>query len=380
MTPLSPKCALDFASSAYDIEFTTHLFTPTSRLEKDFNFNGERLALQAKTGGGIKSRVSNFVLAAEGKSKKKHDSSLVLAFRGTNFDYAADIMSDANAALKGSPNGAIAHAGFINVFNSMKNQLANYMSQSIGKTKVIHCVGHSLGGAVASVCADWLRAHYKVQVFLYTFGAPRVGMKSYATKSTHSNVKIFRCTNGADPVPMVPLWPFSHAPVDKPEFRLDSSSGVNFESHKLLSGVGYVKNLRSDSWRHLNRAAIANLNRPVRMKFHNRHQVTFSQRWSDKIASAIITLLKDAGYGALVTGQGIIVAGLTYYDLLARAMEKVAKSSQKLAEQTKGLLGHMLVFAGKVAKDVTDLSYKFIKWVFEVTVARLYRAVRQAIT
>ncbi|PKF76570.1 lipase [Vibrio sp. vnigr-6D03] len=377
MNSLSPKCALDFANQAYEVEFNSKFFEPKGQIKKFFNFN--QTYLEAKTGGRFKSRLSKFVLAAEGKNKNKHDSSLVLAFRGTNFDYTADIMTDANAALKGSPNGAIAHAGFINTFNSLKSQLANYMSQSIGKIKVIHCVGHSLGGAVASVCADWLRAHYKVQVFLYTFGAPRVGMKSYATKSTHSNVKIFRCTNGADPVPMVPLWPFTHAPVDKPEFRLDSSSGVNFESHKLHSNVGYFANLRSDSWGHLNRAAIANLNRPVRMKFHNRHQVTFSQRWSDKIASAIITLLKDAGYGALVTGQGIIVAGLTYYDLLARAMEKVAKSSQKLAEQTKGLLGHMLVFAGKVAKDVTDLSYKFIKWVFEVTVARLYRAVKQAV-
>ncbi len=379
MKPLSPKCALDFASEAYNIEFTSHMFTPSSRLTQYFNFDGKNSPLQGQTGVHLKKRNSNFVLTAEGKSNGKHNGSLVLAFRGTNFGFAADILTDLHAALKGSPNGSLAHAGFVNVFNSIKTQLANYLSNSVGKTKIIHCVGHSLGGAVASICADWIKANYKIQVYLYTFGAPRVGLNTYAAKSSHANIKIYRCTNGADPVPMLPLWPFIHAPLNKPEYRLNSSSGVKGESHKLYSQTGYANTLTSDSWSHLNRAAIHNLNKPERFNFHNRHQVTFTQRWADKIASGIATLLKDARYGALVTAQGLIVSGLTFYDLLAKSIEKIAKSSQKLEKQTKGLLGHMLVFAGKAVHEITDLSYKFIKWVFDVTVGRLYRAAIQAL-
>ncbi|CAE6879045.1 lipase family protein [Vibrio sp. B1FLJ16] len=380
MNALSPKSALDFAATAYDIEFNPERFRPTPRLNKHFVFNRDKLKINGQTGSSFKSRTSGFVLTAEGKSKNKHDSSLVLAFRGTNFGYAADVLTDLHADLKGSPNGSLAHAGFINVLDSLKNQISQYLSNSIGKIKVIHCVGHSLGGAIASICADWLRTKYKVQVFLYTFGAPRVGLKPYAIKSSHSNVKIFRCTNGADPVPMIPLWPFTHAPIDKPEYRLDNSYGINFTMHKLHSETGYFKTLKSDNWEHLNKVSSKTLSRPERLQFHNRNQVTFSQRWSDKIASAIITLLKDAGYASLVTAQGLAIAGMSFYDLIARALEKVCKSSKKLAEQTKGLLGHMLVFAGKVVKEITDLSYKFIKWVFDITVARLYRAARLAIS
>lgn len=380
MNALSPKSALDFAATAYDIEFNPERFRPTPRLNKHFVFNRDKLKLDGKTGNSFKTRTSGFVLTAEGKSKNKHDSSLVLAFRGTNFGYAADVLTDLHADLKGSPNGSLAHAGFINVLDSLKNQISQHLSNSTGKIKVIHCVGHSLGGAIASICADWLRAKYKVQVFLYTFGAPRVGLKPYAIKSSHSNVKIFRCTNGSDPVPMLPLWPFTHAPIDKPEYRLDNSNGVNFASHKLHSDIGYFNTLGSDSWEHLNKVSLKTLSRPERLQFHNRNQVTFSQRWSDKITSAIITLLKDAGYASLVTAQGLVIAGMSFYDLIARALEKVSKASKKLAEQTKGLLGHMLVFAGKAVKEITDLSYKFIKWVFNITVTRLYRAARLAIS
>ncbi|MGY0614621.1 lipase family protein [Vibrio sp. FJH11] len=378
MNSLSPKCALDFADQAYETEFKSRFFKPVPRLNNLFDF--PQTYFDAETGVSFKGRKSKFVLAAEGKPKSKHESSLVLAFRGTNFGYAADVLTDFHVDLKGSPNGSLAHAGFVNVLNSVKSQLSSYMSKSIGRIKVIHCVGHSLGGAIASICADWLRATYKIQVFLYTFGSPRVGLRPYAIKSSHSNVKIFRCTNGSDPVPMVPLWPFTHAPIDKPEYRLDNSIGINFKTHKLHSDIGYFKTLKSDSWSHLNKVSFKTLSRPERFRFHNRNQVTFSQRWSDKIASAIITLLKDAGYGSLITAQGIAIAGMSFYDLIARALEKVCKSSKKLAEQTKGLLGHMLVFAGKVVNEITDLSYKFIKWVFNITVARLYRAVRLAIS
>ncbi len=184
MNSLSPKCALDFADQAYEVEFNSKFFAPAPRLEKLFSF--KKMYFEAKTGATFKSRSSKFVLAAEGKQKGKHNGSLVLAFRGTNFGYAADVLTDLHIDLKGSPNGSLAHAGFINVLDSLKSQISQLVSNSIGKIKVIHCVGHSLGGAIASICADWLRTKYKVQVFLYTFGAPRVGLKPYAMKSSHS--------------------------------------------------------------------------------------------------------------------------------------------------------------------------------------------------
>ncbi|SEA98994.1 hypothetical protein [Alkalimonas amylolytica] len=50
-----------------------------------------------------------------------------------------------------------------------------------------------------------------------------------------------------------------------------------------------------------------------------------------------------------------------------------------ITEQTRGLLGHMLVFARQAVTTVRDLSYSFIRWVFDRTLGALYRAARNAI-
>nr|WP_274054955.1 hypothetical protein [Thalassomonas haliotis] len=39
----------------------------------------------------------------------------------------------------------------------------------------MHCVGHSPGGALAALTADWIKAGFGKTVYLYTFAAPRVG-------------------------------------------------------------------------------------------------------------------------------------------------------------------------------------------------------------
>ena len=44
------------------------------------------------------------------------------------------------------------------------------------------CVGHSLGGALATVCAVWAPEQYPLApVSLYTFGQPRVGNDEFVS-------------------------------------------------------------------------------------------------------------------------------------------------------------------------------------------------------
>ncbi|HAS6053788.1 TPA: lipase family protein [Vibrio vulnificus] len=380
MKTLSPKDALTFAEQAYDIEFETSTFRPERRLAKKFNFDAGKTTVKAKTGsplGLLSNRISNFVLCAQGHGSM--DGQYVFAFRGTNFDFTADKLTDINIGVKGSSNGAYAHAGFVNTFNSIKASLAHYIQANLNNIKTIHCVGHSLGGAIASLCADWVKEKYKISVVLYTFGAPRIGLFSYAQKSSSSNLCIFRCTNGADPVPMVPLWPFTHAPTNSPEYRLDNSFGIKPEAHKLASSIGYKKALTSDSWQHIKRFSCENIYKSTRLKLQNSHKVIFNNYWADKIASAIRTLLRDAGYVALLSFQNMAMSGLTFYDLIAQAIEKIANISQRFREQTEGLLGHMLKFAGKIVHKLTDLSSRFIKNVFGSVLKRLKSSVFNAI-
>ncbi|WP_205623267.1 hypothetical protein [Rheinheimera baltica] len=141
---------------------------------------------------------------------------------------------------------------------------------------------------------------------------------------------------------------------------------------------GYLNTANNSSWRSLQTKSSLN-HAAVRFKYENRHQASFSTYWAERISSGLITLLKDAGYYTAVMAQAAIGTGLTFYDMLARTLEAVAKASTKLAEQTKGLLGHMLAFARQAVTTVTELSFKFIRWVFDITVGTLYRAAREAI-
>lgn len=382
MATLTPKLSSQIAEIPYRLLATENgLQTPDS-VNKYFSFDRKERSFEGKTGGilgliSIGKRSEGFAVVGIGKGKFKDE--IVIAIRGTR--RINDWVTNANIGLKGSPNGAMGHAGFINTFHTLRPQIKKYLLSQHKLPKRIHCVGHSLGGALASLFADWLRDELSVRVNLYTFGAPRIGHSSYARKSDQGNDKIFRCTHGADPVPMVPLWPFRHAPYSGMEYRLDGSSGINKHSHGMgaSDNPGYVNTANSESWDTLKVRSNHFLNTPVRLRFENRNQAQFNEHWADKLSAALMTLLKDAGYITAVSTQFALSSGLTFYDQLSRYMEKIAQASKKLSEQTKGLLGHMLVFAGKVVQSITDLSARFIKWVFEVTIGKLYRAAKSAI-
>ncbi|MBD1555525.1 lipase family protein [Vibrio sp. S9_S30] len=379
MTVLSPKLASSAAYLPYQLVSHSGALRVEPHLDKHFSFDRTTRSYEGKTGGffGIGATTAGFAVIGLGKGKYKDD--LVISVRGTK--QKNDWVTNLNLGVKGSPNGAIGHAGFINTFHTLRPKVKSFLLSQKKLPKRIHCVGHSLGGALASLFADWLRAELSMRVNLYTFGAPRVGHQMYARKSEHANDKIFRCTHGADPVPMIPLWPFQHAPYSGTEYRLDNSSGIDVGTHGMgpNDSPGYVNTARSESWTSLNVRSNHFLNKPVRLKFENRNQATFTEYWADKLSAALTTLLKDAGYFTAISMQANISSGLTFYDKLAQCIEKVAAVSEKLADQTKGLLGHMLAFVGRSVTKITNLTAKYIRWVFDVTLKKLYNAAHRAI-
>lgn len=236
---------------------------------------------------------------------------------------------------------------------------------------------------MASLTADWVALNnYTSTVNLYTFGAPRVGQQGFATKHTNRINKIHRCTHGADIVPKVPLWPFIHAPYKGFEYRLDNSQGLSKSSHGMDSKdgavPGYLTSANTEDWGQLNVKANEFL-QPVRLKYENRNQASYTDYWSDRLSAALITVLKDQGYYSAVALQATISGGLTFYDYLAKTLEKIASAASAAAEEVRGLLGHILVFAGSVVTVVTDLTYATIRMIFDKMLKRLYEGVRQAI-
>ncbi|MCS6177988.1 lipase family protein [Shewanella baltica] len=385
MNELTPLMAASLADSVYllkkDGMETAFLKGLRTQVTKNFDFD---LSNHRITGisGSIVSRLFNrktgFAVIGQGKALYAGDH--VVAIRGT--DGLRDIITDLHIGLTGGDNNSLVHAGFNKVFQSMKPALEQSLTPILAANGrgTVHCVGHSLGGALAHITADWVKRRYKNRVCLYTFGSPRVGLDGFAIKTTGSIDNIFRCTHASDPIPLIPLWPFMHAPYKGSEILLNSAQGLRASGHSMgRNGTpGYLNTANSGSWDAL-QSQSTELFKEINLKYPERHQVTFTTYWAHRINNALITLLKNAGMLPLIYAQARIGTYLTFYDMLASSVEKIAKLSSEFAEQTRGLLGHMLVFAGKGATKVADLSYRFIRWVFEVTIGALHRIARQAL-
>uniref|UniRef100_A0AAV1U7B8 Fungal lipase-type domain-containing protein n=1 Tax=Peronospora matthiolae TaxID=2874970 RepID=A0AAV1U7B8_9STRA len=77
--------------------------------------------------------------------------------------------------------------------------------------------GHSLGGAVAAICAFELEYIEQIQVAaLYTFGKPRVGNADFSARLRNASIAAYRLTHFQDIVPhLPPTWTgFEHTSVE----------------------------------------------------------------------------------------------------------------------------------------------------------------------
>lgn len=384
MNTLTPTQAVQIATLAYKAKSikSTKLLNNSLHpsLRGNFNFGVNQDAVQGISGGFFSHLFglsTGFGLLGHGLGDFQGDS--VITIRGTAS--LRDGLTDANFGLSGGSNGSMVHAGFNKTFYSMKPAIQEFVSANVRDkmTGCVHVVGHSLGGALAALSADWIKAEYSLPVKLYTFGSPRVGLEPFSRATTSRLDKIYRCTHGADPVAKVPLWPFSHAPYNGQEIRLDNGQGLKGAAHKLNGTPGYINTANSNDWNNLTVKANHFLSTPVRLKFEDRNQASFGSQWADKLNAALITLLKDAGYYSAVAAQAAIGTSLTFYDMLSRTVSQIAKASASFAAQTLGLLGHMLAFVGKVITGAVELTYNFIRSVFDDTLKALYRAAKDGL-
>ena len=110
------------------------------------------------------------------------------------------------------PTGSSVHAGFQNTFASFVNQLDTALATlTRGRMVGTICVGHSFGWCAGDTGSGALPPARHRRPELYTFGSPQsvAGVFVGLTDRLGSN-HIHRVFHFADPVPMVPLWPFMH--------------------------------------------------------------------------------------------------------------------------------------------------------------------------
>jgi triacylglycerol lipase len=197
-----------------------------------------------KSGCIIFNSKTGFGYVAKGVSQRANEA--LVAIRGTAL--GVDWITDFDAGIDIGPSGYPVHSGFSKAYKSFRMALDAELDRL--KPSSVHVVGHSLGGALATLAADHIRSRGGA-VKLYTFGAPRAGTIPHANFLTGSlgEEDIYRVYHVADPVAMVPIFPFRHVAVTNNGYLLNWPGTISFDSHLMK---GYVRSIGSASgWRGL---------------------------------------------------------------------------------------------------------------------------------
>ena len=156
-----------------------------------------------------------------------NDDIAYIAFRGTmetqewmqNFTYRQTPFPKSNKMkqqhalfLNNSKNSPNIHSGFLEVYNNFRNNLIDKIKQL--KPKQVLIGGHSLGGAIATICGLDLKI-LGYNTIVYNFASPRVGDDEFCNLINKSNLPLYRVVNTSD---VAPTFPVSVSPnFDDPE-------------------------------------------------------------------------------------------------------------------------------------------------------------------
>ena len=135
-----------------------------------------------------------------------NDTDAVICFRGTEPKEMSDVKADLNAIQrKGLHNKGDVHGGFQGEINKVWDDL-NFTVATI-QDRNIYITGHSLGGAMATICAKRFQEEGLETKCLYTYGSPRVGDRKWVSTL---QVDHYRFQNNNDVVCKVPFWIIRH--------------------------------------------------------------------------------------------------------------------------------------------------------------------------
>ena len=171
-----------------------------------------------------------------------NDSDIVIACRGTEPKEWNDLKADMNAVQALSETVGRVHRGFKKEVDDLWPILEKML---IDNTKNLWFTGHSLGGAMATICAGrcLLSDIHSDPIQIQTFGSPRVGNKRYIN---HVKIDYLRWVNNNDIVTRSPpVWlGYSHSGT---EMYLDANGRLNILNllqRKKDMWNGFVSGLR----------------------------------------------------------------------------------------------------------------------------------------
>ena len=371
---LSPAYAANLASGVYDVKSSITREDFVAEYSSEMDLSGKSMTAGV-TGGMILKKKHIMAVLAKGIGRYKGHA--FLAIKGTASLY--DALADLNAGIKTSHTGSKVHQGFFYAFDSILRDLAKFMS-GLKDVHTIHCVGHSLGGAIATLAADWIKAGRTINVKLYTFGSPRVGLQMFSQRCT-SNVKsenIYRMYHKTDPVPMVPTWPFSHVPNGSGDYLVFSPlAGAPWEYHLMKHYIHSAE--KHGTWASIGKARpIPYLDATVERWLKSNSVLSLHANTLDLMNAALIYVVKKVLNGV---GIGVIVlaaSGMTLLDRLAYFLSKAYDFGKETGGLVYLLVKKMAKLIGIKVTEGTSLTVDFIRAVFRRLYQRISNIVRQA--
>ncbi|GFZ96910.1 lipase [Paenibacillus marchantiophytorum] len=144
------------------------------------------------------------------------DGQIVIVFRGTHS--TSDWISDSIARQIVFPyakEGGLSHKGFTDIYESARKQILAAL-RKLSADKTLYITGHSLGGALAALCAADLATNTKFKSpSVYTFASPRVGNPTFAELFNRRTGPHYRIYNTNDIVPDLPPVIYKSLRTDK---------------------------------------------------------------------------------------------------------------------------------------------------------------------
>jgi len=369
---LSPNMTANMAAGIYDIRkphATKNTLALLNNISKEkFEFH-EDAHFSARSGLTLISKETGFGAIGHGIGGFKND--LVIITRGTKISH--DFLTDADCgfSIKNSSTNKAVHAGFNKTFHSMLPDISKSIKNS--QVKRVHCIGHSLGGALATLIAEWIVTETRAKANIYTFGSPRVGLAPFARNlKAHNKIShIFRATNSGDPIALIPLWPFVHTPDNGIEYRVSSGNFLWMSHHYMDSYIDAIGS--ASSWEQIKRTSsyIPDSACEQMLNTPNGKNISFSSRSLEKITATLLYLLRKSG---LIAGAGIqSTIGLcsTMYDAIAWNLSNLADKSPEMKTQVSNFLSHMMTFIRTPVTGTATTTVQAIRAIFNRMIAVL---------
>jgi triacylglycerol lipase len=376
---LSPAQVGEIAESVYALRLSRDVIdvANTAPVTREMFDLMDSSCLVGETGlGGPVKQATGFGYVAWGKGGRQGEC--LISVRGTFKTSAYDWLTNFRMGGVTGPSGYIVHAGFWRGAQSVLPQIREQLRNR--NPSALHVVGHSLGGAMATLIADSLSG-IGCKTRLYTFGAPKCGVEQHAQYLTSrlGAENIYRVYHDTDVVPMVPVFPYCHVPFDSNAYRLKGTGKlVSINAHLMPQ---YRHSVGDTAWSAL----------PVILPKHSSFEA--ASEWLGQAAkdsgpfimmsaTALRLILSALDWIVKQLGKGLalkIFADATLLDGLARLLYSGALQSIKMAEAVRDMLNAALRFMGRLAIATTNATVAFIEYVLGMLFRFIAAIARRAV-